>query len=265
MKAIKIIAGLVIAIIVIIGILLAVTLSNLNRIVEEVIETTGSSSLQTAVNVSGVDIKLTEGHGTINGLTIANPKGYSDANVLAIGSVGLQLDLESVAEEVKVIKDVFVDGVKLRAEQKNIKDTNIQTLIDNIQTGSGKANTNSSDSTATGEDARLMIETLRFGESEITLETENYGSRVFTLPAYSQSNIGNKSQGLTPAEVGQVIMNSLLAKVKAAVKDELENIAKDKAKEKLDKEKDRLKDKLKDKVGDNVSEGDIDKIKGLFK
>jgi hypothetical protein len=253
MKAIKIILGILVVLAVILGIVFGVVLKNLDGLVKEAIETTGSDTLQTSVNVNDVKIQLTDGKGDISGLTIANPAGFSGNSILSVGGVGLQLDLPSLTENVKVIKDIYVKGITLNAEQKDITTTNIQALIDNIKKQSSGSSSSSSNS---GDDVRLMIESLRIGDSTINLSTEKYGSRTLTLPGYSQKNIGDKTKGLTPDQIGQTIMSTLLARTKNAVKDEIKSIAKEKVDEKLDEEKDRLKDKLKDKAGE--------KLKGLF-
>ncbi len=56
MKAIKIIAGLLIVLVIAVSGVLFFGLSKINGIVEEVIETVGSKTLQTAVSVNAVDI-----------------------------------------------------------------------------------------------------------------------------------------------------------------------------------------------------------------
>ncbi|MGH1486995.1 MAG: hypothetical protein ACRBCI_12325 [Cellvibrionaceae bacterium] len=263
MKALKIIIGIVVTLIIIVAIVFGVGLSQLNSIVERVIEEVGTDTLKTSVNVSAVDITLTEGKGVINGLSVNNPQGYSNNKLLSVGDVGLQIDIESLTNNVKVIKQVYVKGVKLRAEQKNLTDTNIQALIDNLKSQS--SNTSGASKSKSGDDVLLMIEKLQFGESEIALETEKYGGKTIKLPGYTQTNIGSKSKGLTPDQVSQVIMKSLLDRVKKSVKNELKKIAKDEVKEKIGKEKDKLKDKLKEKVGDKISSDDVDKLKNLFK
>ncbi len=120
-----------------------------------------------------------------------------------------------------------------------------------------------------GSDVRLMIESLRIGDSSIALETEQFGGRTVKLPGYTQKNIGDKTTGLTPDQVSQVIMTSVLARAKEAVKKELEGLLNSELKAKLKEQEDELKqkaeDKLQEKLGDNVKSGDIDKLKGLFK
>ena len=274
MRTIKIIAGIIIAVVIVVSGVLFFGLSKINSIVEEVIETVGSNTLQTAVNVDTVDIILLEGRGSVKGFTVANPKGFSNNNLISVGDVGLRIDVGSITKDVKVIKEVYIDAIALRAEQKNIVDTNIQALINNLNSSSSASTTQakSEDQQPGDSDIRLMIESLRIGDSSIALETENFGGRTVSLPGYVQKNIGDKTQGLTPEQISQVIMNSVLARAKQAVKKELQGLLKGelaaKAKEKLDAKVEEVKQKaaakLQKKLGDKVNVGDIDKLKGLF-
>lgn len=258
MKIVKILAGIVILLIIVIAAGLYFGLSNLNGLVEDVIESSGSKTLQTAVNVGGVNIELLDGKGAINNLSIANPKGFSNNNIASIGNATLQIDVKSLANKVKVIKQISIDGVKLRAEQKGITDTNIKALLDNMKSTSGKTNNTASNDSSEQVDVRLMVESLRFGESEIVLETEQFGGKTITLPAYTQNNIGNKTTGLTPDQLSEAIVSNLMRKAEKAVKRKLREAAKDKAEEKL-------KEKLKEELGDKISEDDVNKLKQLFK
>ena len=99
-----------------------------------------------------------------------------------------------------------------------------------------------------------MVESLRVGETTIQLVSEKLGSRNLSLPAYSQNNIGDKSNGLTPGQLGKAIMSTMMQRAKSAISAELKSVAKERAKE-------EAKDKLKEKLGDKI---DTDKIKSLF-
>lgn len=258
MKILKIISAVLITVLIVIAALAYFVFKNINSYVEEFIESSGSQTMQTAVRVGGVNIELLEGKGTISNLSIANPEGFSANKLLSVSTAGLQLDIESLQSNVKVIKNINIDKVKLRAEQKGISDTNLQALLNNIKQASSSTAPASEASSSASNDIRLMVESLRFGESEITLETEKYGSKVITLPAYTQKNIGNKKTGLTPEQLSDAIVSNLLRKAEKAVKRKLRESAKDKAEEKL-------KEKLKEKIGDKISEDDVDKLKQLFK
>jgi len=275
MKAIKIIVGILIVLVIAVSGVLFFGLTKINEIVEEAIETVGSDTLQAAVNVDAVDIILLEGRGSVKGFSIANPTGFSNNNIISVGDVGLQIDIGSITKDVKVIKEVYIDSIVLRAEQKNITDTNIQALINNLKSSSNTSTTQatSADKKSADSDVRLMIESLRIGDSSIDLETEKFGGRTISLPGYTQNNIGDKTTGLTPEQISQAIMDSVLTRAKQSVKKELEGLLKGelaaKAKEKLAAKVEEVRQeaaaKLQEKLGDKVNASDMDKLKGLFK
>ncbi len=251
MKAVKIIVGIIVLLVAVVAAITFYALNNLNGYVEQVIEETGTNITQTRVAVGSVDIKLTDGAGALYQLSVANPEGYSSNNLFEAKSVSIQLDIESLTQPVKVIKRVNVGEISLLAEQKNIKDTNVQALLDNIKSSSGPKKSSSSSS----EDVKIMIEKLTFAATTIDLQTEKLGGKAINLPAFTLSNIGTKKTGVTPEQAGQLIAKQLMDKVKAAVKSELSSLLKDEAKEKL-------KAKLEEKVKENIS---VDKLKSLFK
>lgn len=260
MKAVKIIIGLLVLLVVVVGGVAWYGLSNLDAFVEEMIESTGSDIAKTTVSVGQVVIQptLLEGKGAIYNLSVANPEGYSANSLFSAKSIALQIDIESITQNkaVKVIKSVSVGEISLLAEQKNIKDTNIQALLDNL--GDTSASDSSSNETSES-DVRIMIETLSFAATTIDLQTEKFGGKTVTLPAFTLSNIGDKTTGLTPAQAGQQIAQQLMAKVKAAVKSELSQLLTDEAKEKA---KEKLKEKLEEKLKGKIS---TDQLKSLFK
>lgn len=69
---------------------------NLNAIVEGVIEREGSLAMGTEVNVGQVEIDLTAGTAVIRNLSVANPAGFSDEDMLRFDELALRLDLQSL-------------------------------------------------------------------------------------------------------------------------------------------------------------------------
>lgn len=252
MKAVKIIVGMVVLIAVIVAAVVFYTLSNVNGFVEKMIESTGSELTQTSVGVGSVDLKLLEGSGAIYNLSIANPEGYSVNNLFLAKSISLSVDIESLTQPVKVIKSVNVGEISLLAEQKNIKDTNIQALLDNMKKAGGSSKKPADDS---GSDVLIAINQLVFAATTIDLQTEKLGGKQVTLPSFTLRNIGSSKKGVTPKQAAEEITKQVMAKVKSAVKKELSGLLSDEAKAKL---KTKLKDKLKKELS-------TDKLKSLFK
>ncbi|MEH6650495.1 MAG: hypothetical protein V7707_10765 [Motiliproteus sp.] len=264
MKAIKIVTGLVVAAIAIIAIVVVIGLQNINGIVKAAIETVGTQVTGTEVRLAEVDITLTEGRGVLLGLSIANPKGFSDNSAFSLGQIALQIDPISITGDVIVIEELTISAAKLLAEQKNIKDTNLQALLDNVAAGakSGEANNGgassaTNDSSDPAQQVKLAVKHFRFDASELQLVTEQLGEKTLKLPAIELNNLGSAEQGLTPEQLSQAILKPLLAQAKAAAKKELERLAKREA-------EDQLKQKLSEELSDE-QKGQIDQLKSLFK
>ena len=256
MKAVSIILGTLIAIVVI---LVTLLLTNLNSIVKEAIITVGSNSLKTSVKVGAVDIKLTEGEGSVRGLSIANPKGFSQDTMMSVGSIGLALDIQSLSENVYVIKQLFIEEVMFSVEHQNLTETNIQALLANISDTKSGAAPHSTPTTEKREEVRLMIENLRVGESMIKLNSQKFGAQTLTLPGYTQTHIGDKTMGLTPSQLAETIATTMLTKVKQSVSEKIKQTAKDEVKKNLEEEtKKKLEAELKNKI-------DVDQLKSFFK
>ncbi|MBR9911887.1 MAG: hypothetical protein GYB33_16200 [Gammaproteobacteria bacterium] len=257
MKAVKIIAGVLVAIVAIVAIVLVVGLQNLDKIVKSAVEELGPQVMGSSVTLDEVKITLTEGRGELRGLNVGNPKGFSSANALSMGEVALEIDPASVTGPVIVINEVLISNTQLLAELKGLKDSNLQALYNNVRAntaGSGKAQAQP----AAGDQAevRLAVKKFTFADGSIQLVSDQLGEKTLKLPAIRLRDLGSVEQGLTPDELAAAVMQPILAAAKEAVQDYVEGMAKDKAKE-------ALKDKLSEKLGEDGAEK-LDQLKSLF-
>ena len=84
----------VIAVIALIGAAVLYLGTQLDSIVEGLIEDHGSAATQTPVRVDGVTIRLAEASGAISKLTVGNPDGFS-GNAIEMENFSLTLDPDS--------------------------------------------------------------------------------------------------------------------------------------------------------------------------
>lgn len=248
MKLIKFVVG--IAVVAVLGYFLYTTVFSdyLNKLTVDTVEEQGTKMLSTKVSLAAADMAPHEGRGELKNLQINNPAGFNSEYALHTDAVVLQIDPASLLDDVKVVKEVTIDGAKLIAEQKNLKETNLQALLDSVNKNSSGG---SAQESAQGPEVRLMVEKFRFTNGSVRLISEQFGERSIKLPAIKVNNIGDKSKGLTPQELGQAMIAPVLQQVKAAVTAEVTEIAKDKAEQ-------ELKKKLTEKLGE-------DKVKDLKK
>jgi hypothetical protein len=259
MKAIKVVLGVIAAIVAIAAIVVVVGLQNIDKIVKAAVEEVGPKVLGTEVRLAEVKIDITAGRGELRGLTVANPKGFSAANVFSLGETALEIDTSSITGDVIVINEVLISSANLLAEQKGLKDTNLQALLDNIESGSSSSSSKPAASSTADGDAKeilLAVKKFTFTDSTMKLVSEQFGEHTLNLPPIRLKNLGSKEKGLTPEQLANAVVKPLVAQAKKAAQDRLEDLAKEKAKEKLN-------EKLTEKLGEDGAEK-LNQLKSLF-
>jgi len=76
---------------------------NLDGLVRHAIESSASAATGTPVHVGDVAISLKEGRGSITGLTIANPPGFSGKPLLTVETIDIRLDPAALTAVVPLI------------------------------------------------------------------------------------------------------------------------------------------------------------------
>ena len=255
MKVGKIIGGLVLVLVAVVALVVFVGLGNINSIIKNAVETVGPDVTKTSVTLNRADVQIASGRGELHGLVVGNPAGFNSPHAISIGEVALQIDPASLTGPVYVIKEVLVDGASLIAEQKDLTNSNLQTLLKNVQQGAAKS-TQAEETTATS-DVRLMVEKFSFINGTAQVITEQWGEKTLKLPNINLANIGDKTTGLTPDQLAQAMLKPVVDQAKRAATEHLQ-----------DRLEDEAKDKLKEKLSEKLSEGDrekLDKLKSLFK
>ncbi|MDO8907410.1 MAG: hypothetical protein Q7W55_02800 [Pseudohongiella sp.] len=81
-------------------------LNNLDGLVKRAIEVAGTNALATDVRVSSVNIDLANGSATLSGFSIANPPGFSNADMVRFDELYLAFDLSSLNTDVIRINSI---------------------------------------------------------------------------------------------------------------------------------------------------------------
>ena len=111
-------------------------------------EETASYLTGVAVTVDSVELSLINGEGTINGIKVPNPKGYSDRNAFEMGSISIDVELGSVFSQPLRVNAILIDQTKVNLEFKEDLQTNVQDIlaVSHAQTGYDPDNPNASKS-----------------------------------------------------------------------------------------------------------------------
>ncbi len=197
-------AGGIVAVLLVVAV--ALLWSNINTIIERGIETIGPKILQAEVTVNKVNIEVTEGSGTINGLTIGNPKGFKTDYAFKLGSIAVALDPASLTTDTVRIKSVVIQAPDIIYEGLTGK-SNLEQLQANALAfvGGGAQKTGATDSAGSGKKVRidyLKIENGNIGVSAALLQGKKL---TVPLPTIELRDIGKNKDTTMADALGQVL------------------------------------------------------------
>ena len=223
--------------------------SNVDGIVENLIEEHGSAATGTAVRVDGVSIDLGAATGSISGLTVANPDGFDGQPAIELGNLRLALDAGSLLGDPIIIESIEADEATLAIVQSGTRN-NLQALLDNLRADAGPE----PDPGEAGP--RVVIE--RFALTGATASVavhELDEQRAVDVPDIVLTDIGARSGGATGKELARQILEPLLREVlESAAAESVE----DRVRDELSERADGVLDGLGDGLGNRLGIGDDD-------
>lgn len=190
--------------------------NSLDGIVANLIEESGSRALGTTVRVSDVKISLKEAKGSIAGLTVANPKGFS-GEAISFQDIVIGIDPASIlSRDPIVITEVTVKSPSVKLILAANGSTNIQALLANISGSSSKSSSASTSGSSGG--LRVRINRLEIAGASLGADLSAVGGKDFSakVPALQQSNVGGGA-GAAPEVLAQEIAQTYVSKVGTAV------------------------------------------------
>jgi len=212
----KVLIGVAVLLVVVIGAAVWFVTQRLDSFVASLIEQQGTAITGTAVRVGGVDIDLRAGRGSIRGLRVANPSGYSGSEAFTLGEITLDIDLASITSSPIGIDELVVGAPEANFEVDARGRSNFQVIksnVDRYTAGSGAAE---EPTTAAGEPMRLRISRFRFEDgrvradiSALDVERDSFDAKLPSL------RLGDVSG--TPGEIGKTVITAFTTQVAKTV------------------------------------------------
>jgi hypothetical protein len=209
--------------------------ASLDSLVQTALETHGARLTGTRVVVKDVDISPQSGEGTLRGVRIENPAGFSRADAIRFDEVTLRIDVSTLVQDPLVIDEIRIDAPHANYEVKPPGKSNIDLIRENLERALPKG---AKQALPAGETApapaapvrRLVIRKLSFENGGVAADARALGGRQFdaTLPPVRLSNVGGK-QGKPGDEVGQTVLVAFTRAVaKSVASQELGKLLEDK-------------------------------------
>lgn len=221
------------------------TSDKLNALIAEQIEVQGKTFTEQLVTVEKVDMQLFSGAGTINGLILNNPSGYTTTPLFALNEITLDINIESLAG-VRDGKPILIDAIIIDKPEALVEfnengGSNIQVILDAINKNIPKSSASNGTSTDPTNSPKIRVKKFVLAGVALRVDLTKLGNTTHkkTLPDINLANIGGE-EGLPANELGGVMIKKALSAIwkqaknsqKEALKDQVKEKAKAKIKEK---------------------------------
>lgn len=216
----------IMALLIIVGIAASYLWSNLDLLVKDAIEKYGNAATQTTVDLKTVRLSLASGEGTLSGLTIGSPSGFTAPSSFYLGSISVKVDPQSVTGNgPMIIKDLTITSPQITYEMGASGKTNLQTIIHNAQNYAGTSQQRSkpdTDQAANDNERKLIINSLTISNGQILIIQPHLKHPLTAmLPTIHMENIGKNNGGVSPAEIAQLLLGTVSENTANAAKQNL--------------------------------------------
>lgn len=223
---------------------LVVVNQRLDGWVKTAVETYGTEYTGVAVTLEGVSLSLLDGKGELRGLEVGNPDGYEGDHAIRVGRVAFAVQPRNLLEDPIVIDLIEIDAAEVHAESRNLRDTNLQVILRNVEAATPPADPDA----APGR--QVIIERLLIRETQTSVTAAALGSVAVPVPDLTLTEIGRQSNGASIGQVLEQILEPLIAAVMSSVAEgRVRDLIEERGgelRDRVDEEADRLRNRLRE-------------------
>lgn len=184
----------------------------LGGIVKTAVNKVGPGITQTKVELQGANISPLSGVGTLTGLSVGNPAGWSPTDAFRLGKVHVDLEPFSLMKDHIVINELIIEQPEFFYETKLVA-SNINDLLKNIEKSIGGKE--AQPTTAEGKPIKLVVKKLVLKDGRVSIGAAGQAVTI-PLPPIDMTDIGVAEGGVTPAQMGVAIMRHITPTIVAA-------------------------------------------------
>lgn len=172
----------------------------------------GPGITQTKVELQDAKISPLSGEGTLTGLTVGNPQGWSAADLMRIGKVHISMEPKSVLQDHIVINELTIEQPEFVYETRLVA-SNVGDLLKNIEKSIG--GTSNEPKSKDGKPIKMVVKKLVLKQGRVTVGLGGTALPV-ALPEINMTDIGVAEGGVTPAQLAFAVMRNVTSNVVAA-------------------------------------------------
>jgi hypothetical protein len=207
-----------ISIVLVVVVILAVVAVGLflDKAIKTGVETFGPKLTKVDIKLQSVSLSLLSGSGTIKGLVVGNPEGYTTPSAINIGLASLSLKPASLLSDKIVVKSIKVQGPEITFET-DLRHNNLSKILANVQeaTGGGAKEPAKPQEPTKPEGAKpakkLQVDDFAISGGKIHVSVTTLGGKTATvpLPDIHLQNLGAGPEGITPQELAKQVIEAI--------------------------------------------------------
>lgn len=194
--------------------------NSLDVIVKVALEHYGPDVTGVSVKVGEVKLSPRDGRGSLKGVEIGNPPGFSASRAARLGEITVALDPATIRAPVVRVHEILIDAPLITYERGK-GSTNLDAIQKNIEGYVKRAEAASTadgkETTAAGKSVRhkFVIERLAIRGAKVTMTTQGLKGQgvTFDLPDIELRDVGKRQDGVTASEAANIVVNTLISKI----------------------------------------------------
>jgi hypothetical protein len=209
-KPVKIVAGLVVSVVLLVVVGLVVALLMIDSLAKRGIESGGTYAMGVNTSLDNASIGLTSGKFGLTGLSIENPKGF-EGKFLKLGNAGLDVSLGSLMKDTVVVPRFALTDVEVDLK-RNASGSNYDAILKNLK------RLESQDKAAPKDDKpgkQFKIGEIDIKNVVVHLDLIGGPAGVTNLnipiAEIKLTNVGSDGSGVNIAELSSIILQAILA------------------------------------------------------
>ncbi len=187
----------------------------LGSIVREGVNRVGPQVTKSEVVLQGAKLSPFTGAGSLQGLRVGNPQGWSNNNALSVETLQFRVAPTTLMKDTIVVEELVVQRPEFVYEHRLPNGSNLKDLIENIRTAVGTPSEKPIGAPEEPE-KKFIIHKLRVQDGRIRVGVSGIGTEV-PLPALSYDELGVQEGGLTGAQIAQVVLRDVMGRALSAV------------------------------------------------
>lgn len=196
----------------------------LGPIVKKAVNTVGPKVTGTPVELADAKIMAFSGKGTLTGLFVGNPEGWTGDKAFYLGTIRADLDPTSLLSDPLVVNEVFIDSPEFVYERRLLGGSNIDALLKQIETNTGGGTqTPSAEGESAGEPRKFIVKSFRLQNASMSLMAAGQTLSV-PLPPLTLTDLGVAEGGLTADQLATAVLKQVLAQMGVAAAEALKDM-----------------------------------------